>query len=120
MSEETKYAGLRRPRYFIRREAKERKQLEPQVFKPVYRRKFMPQTQVRMINSVFGHNPDGSVYDLAAGEEVYLDQEQADEFIIKGYADGQLSRDFSDDERNQILSNVQHIRQESPGGNSDG
>ena len=80
----------------------------------------MAQTQITMITSVFGHNPDGSDYELVAGEEKFVDADRADEFIIKGYATGNLSRDFSDDEQNQIKSNVQYITQESPGGNSDG
>jgi hypothetical protein len=114
----SQYAGLRRPRYFIRKEEKEAKKLEPQVFKPIYRRPFMPQTQVKMLNSVFGRNPDGSSYECVAGEEVYIDQDQADEFILKGYADGQLSRNFSDDEVAQIKSNVQYIQQQASGDGS--
>lgn len=86
----------------------------------------MAQTQVTMITSVFGHNPDGTDYECVAGEEIYLDAERADEFIIKGYATGNLSRDYSDDEQAQIKSNVQYIVQEavavlpSADGGSDG
>jgi len=80
----------------------------------------MAQSKVKMLNSVFGHNEDGSAFELVAGEEYWLDYDKADEWILKGYADGQLSKDYSDDEKAQILSNVQYIVQQSPGGNSDG
>jgi hypothetical protein len=107
------YPGLRRPRYYRRQAAKAAKKLEPQVFKPIYRRPFMAQTKITMLLSAFGHNPDGSDYSLVVGEEAYVDAKQADEFIIKGYATGNLSRNYSDDERAQIRSNIQYVRQQA-------
>lgn len=50
-------------------------------------------TTVRMINSVD---------EFVAGEEVDLPDGLADRFVLLGYAEGSLSRDYSDDERNEI------------------
>jgi len=47
-------------------------------------------TVVRMINSVD---------EYVAGEEIDLDPEVADRFILRGYAEGELSKEFSDSER---------------------
>ena len=49
---------------------------------------------VRMINSVD---------DFVAGEEYDLDDETSDRFIVAGYAEGDLSRDYPDEERNEML-----------------
>jgi len=57
-------------------------------------------TLVRMINSV-GEHP--------AGEEVELPDEIADLYIIKGYADGKLSADYSESERAEILAEHQVV-----------
>jgi hypothetical protein len=46
-------------------------------------------TPVRMVNSVGEH---------IAGEEYDLDTETADRFILLGYAEGAVSRPYSDDE----------------------
>lgn len=48
-------------------------------------------------------------YDLVAGKSYWVDQEKADEFIVKGYAEGILSREYSDDERAAILATIQVI-----------
>lgn len=37
-------------------------------------------------------------HDLVAGEQYVLDPKQADELILKGYADGELSRPYSGEE----------------------
>jgi len=50
-------------------------------------------TVVQMINSVDEH---------VAGTEIELPDELADLFILKGYADGQLSRDYDSSERAEI------------------
>jgi hypothetical protein len=50
--------------------------------------------KVKMINSVDEH---------VAGTEIELPDELADLFIIKGYAEGQLSRDYDESERAEIL-----------------
>jgi hypothetical protein len=55
---------------------------------------------VRMINSVGEH---------VAGEEVELPDEQADHYILLGYADGTLSRDFDEAERAEILADQQVV-----------
>lgn len=57
--------------------------------------------KVRMINSVDEH---------VAGAEIDLPDELADLFIIKGYAEGELSRDYGEaevaaiEESNQAVS----------------
>ena len=56
--------------------------------------------KVTMINSV-GEYP--------AGEEVELDDSLADRFILLGYADGQLSRDYEVDERAEIEGTAQVV-----------
>lgn len=57
-------------------------------------------TLVTMINSVAEH---------AAGEEVELSEEEADRFILLGYADGVLSRDYTVDERNAFQAEQQAV-----------
>jgi hypothetical protein len=44
---------------------------------------------VRMINSVG---------ELVAGEEYELDEESADKFVLLGWAEGELSREYSEEE----------------------
>ena len=55
---------------------------------------------VRMRNSVGA---------LVAGEEVELPDEEADRYIMLGYAEGELSRDYSDDERDELRSSHQEV-----------
>jgi|KBSMisStandDraft_5_1062788.scaffolds.fasta_scaffold7224001_2 hypothetical protein len=55
---------------------------------------------VTMINSV-GEN--------AAGSEIELPDEIADLFILRGYADGTLSRDYDPNERAEILGEQQVV-----------
>lgn len=57
-------------------------------------------TKVRMIHSVGEH---------VAGEEVELSEEEANRFIVLGYAEGELSREFSDDDREAILATRQEV-----------
>jgi hypothetical protein len=57
-------------------------------------------TLVTMINSV-GEHP--------AGEEVELPDEQADTYILRGYADGPLSREYSAEEQSEIRANQQVV-----------
>ena len=57
--------------------------------------------KVHMINSV-GENPAGSFIDLP--------DEMADRFLILGYADGSdLSRVYTDEEKEAILATVQEV-----------
>ena len=69
----------------------------------------MAQTRIRMINSVHGRFKNGKHYDLVAGEEYWVDEAKADEWILKGYAAGELSKDYTDDEIGGIRSNVQVV-----------
>ena len=55
---------------------------------------------VRMINSVGEH---------VAGEKVKLPPEEADRFIILGYAEGDLSREFSEEERAAFSERRQEV-----------
>jgi hypothetical protein len=51
---------------------------------------------VKMINSV-GEYVAGKKYNLA--------QEEAEHFIISGYAEGELGREITDDERERLSKN---------------
>lgn len=57
-------------------------------------------TEVTMINSVGEH---------VAGTKVKLDPAEADRFILRGYAEGELSREYSDEERNAHRSETQEV-----------
>lgn len=50
-----------------------------------------------------------SVGSLAAGKRVKLALGLADEFIAKGYADGELSREYTDEERAALLGPTQIV-----------
>jgi hypothetical protein len=55
---------------------------------------------VQMRNSVGEH---------VAGEEVELPDEEADRFILLGYAEGELSREYSDEEQAELRSSHQEV-----------
>lgn len=55
---------------------------------------------VLMINSVGEH---------VAGTKVKLPPDEADRFILMGYAEGDLSREFSDEERGAFRSESQEV-----------
>ena len=57
-------------------------------------------TEVTMINSV-GEHP--------AGTKVKLDPDEADRFILRGYAEGKLSREYSEDEAAAIRGESQQV-----------
>jgi len=59
-----------------------------------------PTSRVRMILSVD---------EYPAGEQFDLPVEVSDRFIIRGYAEGFLSRDYTADERNAMHSNSQVV-----------
>jgi len=84
--------------------------LEPVKFVPIKKDPFKPQTRITMVQDVGGkfENPIYR-YSLAAGKSYWVDEDIADNFIIKGYASGKLSREYSDDERAQIRSSVQTV-----------
>jgi hypothetical protein len=50
-----------------------------------------------------------SVGEHVAGETVELSDDEADRFILLGYAKGELSRDYSDDERGELLASHQEV-----------
>jgi hypothetical protein len=109
------YSGLRLPSFFQRREAKARKKFEPIKFRPVRRNPLKAQTKIRMVNSVHGKFKDGVHYNMVAGKSYWVDSEKADEFIVKGYAEGNLSRKYSDDEVAAILAGIQVIDMDQGG-----
>lgn len=81
-----------------------------EVLQVVKRKRFQPQTSVLMLRDVGGKFEDGvHRWSLSAGQKYWLDAEKADEFIIKGYAQGNLSRDYSEDEMAFIRSSMQTI-----------
>ena len=49
---------------------------------------------VKMVNSVD---------EYVAGEEYDLDDATSDRFVIAGYAEGELSREYAEEERNEML-----------------
>jgi len=114
------HLGLRLPSYFERRRLKEAKALEPVVFAPVRRNPLKPQIKIKMHQSIHGRFKDGKHYDLEAGKSYWVDQEKADEFIVKNYASGILSRPYSDDEMANIRSNIQVITNFSQEGLTNG
>ena len=50
-----------------------------------------------------------SVDEFPAGEQFDLPVEVADRFIIRGYAEGELSREYDADERNAMHANSQVV-----------
>lgn len=66
----------------------------------------MAQTKIKMINSVHGYFRDGTHYSLDAGKSYWVDSPKADEYIVKGYAEGNLSRKYSDDEAAAIRASI--------------
>jgi hypothetical protein len=56
--------------------------------------------EVRMINSVG---------EWVAGIPYFLDDEQSDRFILLGYGEGELSREYSEEERELVRSSVQTV-----------
>jgi hypothetical protein len=58
------------------------------------------QVEVTMINSVG---------EYVAGAKVKLDPDEADRFILRGYAEGELSREYSEDESAAIRGQSQRV-----------
>jgi hypothetical protein len=50
-----------------------------------------------------------SVGEHVAGTEVELDDEQADRYVVLGYAEGELSREFTNEEREALLATRQEV-----------
>jgi len=61
-------------------------------------------SRVRMLHSVAGPG-----LDLVAGEPYDLPVSVADEFIIKGYAEGDLTREYSSDEITELHAQRQVV-----------
>jgi hypothetical protein len=57
-------------------------------------------TQVRMVNSVG---------DYVAGQDYELDEDTADRFITLGWAEGELSREISTEEQEQMRGEEQQV-----------
>jgi hypothetical protein len=55
---------------------------------------------LRMINSVG---------EYVAGQEYEVPTDEADRFVLLGYADGKLSRDYSDTERERLAATAQSV-----------
>lgn len=55
---------------------------------------------VRMIHSVSEH---------VAGEEYDLPDEIADRYVVLGYAEGDLTREITDDERAELQADTQQV-----------
>lgn len=74
---------------------------------------FKAQRAITMTRTVTGHahndKRSGAKWQLDYGKTYYVDTDLADQYIIKGYATGELSRDFSDDEVLQIRSTMTNI-----------
>lgn len=61
-------------------------------------------SRVRMLHSVVGEG-----LDLVAGEQYDLPVSVADEFIVKGYADGSLTREYTSDEITELHAQRQVV-----------
>jgi hypothetical protein len=83
---------------------------------------FRPQREVVMLKDVTGWvNNDkrtGKKWHFNTGGKYYIDDNMADSFILKGYAEGQLSRSYSEDEIAEMRSAVQTIN--TPAGGPNG
>jgi hypothetical protein len=60
--------------------------------------------EVTMINSVVSKE-----YDLVSGKTYDLPEEIADEYILKGYASGDVSRVFSEEEVAELKRTMQVV-----------
>lgn len=87
--------------------ARRRLKLEPITFAPV-QRVFKPQREVTITRDLSGwvDRRRRVKFHLPKGWHGYIDAETADQWIVKGYAKGQLSRTYSDDERAELLADV--------------
>lgn len=61
-------------------------------------------TKVTMLMSVGAGALDVDE-DYVAGEEYELDQAKADEYILKGYAEGPLSKAYTEEEKLEVQQN---------------
>ena len=82
--------------------------LKPITFQPV---NWAPQVEVTFTQDINGWlDRDQQIkWSFSAGETAYIDEQHAVEFIVKGYATGQLPREVSSDERAEIRSVMTRI-----------
>lgn len=66
-------------------------------------------TQCTFLVSVASGDIDKTDDDYVAGESYDVPTEKADEFILKGYAKGELSRPYDDDEVSALMGQIQAI-----------
>jgi hypothetical protein len=105
--------NLRLPSYYERRRLKVEKAITPVEFLPVRRNPLVPQSKIKVTVSIHGKFKNGKKFNMdpdggkANNGEYWVDAAKADEFIIKGYALGELSRNYTEGERAQIRSTVQ-------------
>ena len=57
-------------------------------------------SKVKLIHSVGEH---------VAGEEIELPDDEADRYVVLGYAEGQLSRDYDEQEQQALLATRQEV-----------
>jgi len=89
--------------YAAIRNRQRREALMPIVFEPVDWQPQVAVTFTRDVNGWLDH--DNSVkWHFPAGSTAMVDEQHAVEFIIKGYATGELPRAVSDDEAAEIRS----------------
>lgn len=97
--------------------------LQPVTFQPI---NWQPQVQVTMTRDVNGWlDRDQRIkWHLAAGTTHLVDEQHAIEFIVKGYATGQLPRKVSSDEAAELRSVITVIglgeAQQSRNGGANG
>ena len=91
--------------YLAIKNRQRKESLTPVEFQPV---PWQPQVEVtftRDVNGWLSTDPDDRVkWHFAAGSTHMIDEEHAVEFIVKGYATGELPRPVSEDEKAEIRS----------------
>jgi hypothetical protein len=90
-------------RYARIRNQQRRRAMTPVTFQPVH---WQPQVRVKFTRDVNGWlDRDRSIkWHFAAGSTHMIDEQHATEFIVKGYATGELPRFVSADEQAEIRS----------------
>ena len=87
------------------RNRQRREALTPITFEPV---NWSPQVEVTFTQDINGwlDREQRIKWSFRAGQTVYVDEEHAVEFIVKGYATGTLPREVSQDERDEFRSQI--------------
>jgi len=101
--------NLRLPSFFRRRDEKANRDPTQLIELPAPKR-LEPASRVTMLRDVAGKFEDPRYrWSLGAGRSYFLPPEKADDFIIKGYAEGELSRTYTQDEIDSIRATVQTV-----------